>query len=127
MDSTTPAQKMKISIANLLGVMQFGINAEFDDVHSQYLESFRVFNSREFRNYRESFGKLAIKASREYSRPEFFDAFQEAISYWGNITDTIYFKGKIKYEDVFSLFSRLQMIADVYQDDIDRLFLENPR
>lgn len=122
MGNLTPVQRLKESLSKLILAMPEGRDAEYQDVRPAYLEVEGVFNSPEFRRYRESFGKLSLMA-RSQARSEDcgFDNFKQFLDYWDTISQSITCHGQVRFVDVAGLYTRLQ-VMELDQECIDGVF-----
>ena len=111
-DNFTPIQKLRAPLSNLMEIVtEAGDDADYQIVRQAYLEVEAVFNFPEFRRYRESFGKLALRGSRG-DEDIGFENFREFLGYWDAITLSIRTRGIIRFCDLSLLYTHLQVLEN---------------
>ena len=123
MNDSNPIQRLRKSLSDLMIAMPEGRDAEYQDVRSIYLEAEGIFNSPEFRRYKESFGKLALMAQSKEGNKEsgLFDNFREVLGYLEAINLSISVHGQIRFLDVACLYTRLE-VMELHHESIDEIF-----
>lgn len=123
MDEVTPIGRVKESLVKLMEAMSNRRDVEYWRVHFEFSSLNDTFNSPEFKRYRESFSKLAMKGeNRGILGPEVLGNFEEAMNYLGKINQGILSNRKITYNDLRSLYTLMSGL-EAQQEVIDDAFV----
>jgi len=121
MGELNPLKKVRMSISSLIGAMPEGDVKYEEQIRKVYLELEGAFNSRSFRESRESFAKQALlaKSQGNVHGVNLFRNIIESMRYWDRINHGIISQGVISFLDLVCLDSCLLSI-EMYQQDMNR-------
>lgn len=123
----SPLARMRKSVGGLLAVMPSGEDVSYKSplCSTPYLEIKEIFNSTEFRRYRESFGKLSLMVREKgIEGDHIFENFVEILRYYDKIRDGVALDGKIKFLEVASFYTLLG-VMEKHEEVIDDAFQQH--